>query len=63
MSLIVGSYWTSFAASGAPRGGVVTWPAYTTATQSLMTLDFPPHAQADAVVALCDFWSTIQINQ
>ena len=63
MSSIMGSYWTSFAASGVPRGGSVTWPAYTTAAQSVMTLNFPPRVLPDSEVALCDFWNTIQINQ
>ena len=55
-------YWTSFAASGAPRAaGAPAWPRFNSHTQPLMSL-IPPRPQVETGFAIdhkCAFWSSL----
>ena len=70
LSLAMGGFWTSFAASGNPnKGQPIEWPAYAGDTNENIILDTPsanaPPGKRFATEAnrrkkYCDFWSSLQ---
>eukprot|EP00698_Gefionella_okellyi_P000277 TRINITY_DN10237_c0_g1_i1.p1 TRINITY_DN10237_c0_g1~~TRINITY_DN10237_c0_g1_i1.p1 ORF type:complete len:527 (-),score=68.63 TRINITY_DN10237_c0_g1_i1:75-1586(-) len=60
LSLAVGSYWSSLAATGTPNvNAAYPWPSFSVTSSSALILDLPISIELDYKRPQCAFWDTI----